>query len=221
MSNDTATVSVDATGEQLHKRGYRTHVGKAPLRETLAAALVRASGCGTDPIWDPFCGSGTLVIEAALAARRAPTIGRRYAFEQWPTHDATAYSSMVSTLSQTSAEQSALASDIDGDEVAAAQSNAERAGIRAAVRFAVGDFCQVTPPKNATLITNLPYGKRAGVSNELFRRFGAFLDRLGDLRPVFVLTGSLDFEKQTAQKWNQILSFSNRGVPVRFLSLVR
>lgn len=221
MSKDTASVSVNATGERLHKRGYRIHIGRAPLRETLAAALIRASGCGAGPLWDPFCGSGTLIIEGLLSARNAPTTGRRYAFEAWPTHDQSAYSAMVSLLVQSSTKQSALASDIDQNEVAAARSNSARAGVGDAVQFEVGDFGRVVPPKNAVLITNLPYGKRAGVSDELFRRFGTFLDKHDNLQSVFVLTGSPSFEKLTARKWRPVLSFSNRGVPVRFLALVK
>ncbi len=230
---DKAQVSIDAAGELLHKRGYRTHVGAAPLRETLAAACLRAAGVQRgDRLWDPFCGSGTLPIEAASHALGLPApVNRTFAFESWPIHDADSWTEAQTRLRD--AAQTAIAgadaslwigSDINPKEVEAATHNAQTAGLAQLCRFETGDVVDVAKkiPEGTAIVTNLPYGQRTGGSKGIattFARFGDLLRQRQDLRPVTVLNGHQSFRTATGLKWEEVLSFSNRGVPVELLRL--
>src|SRR5512141_2170251 len=134
IANDICTISADSSGALLHRRGYRQAIAKAPLRETIAAAMLIGSEWDmTRPLVDPMCGSGTIAIEGAMMARRmAPGVGRSFAFEQWPEHDSTKWNAMVDEARQAvlpSAGAPIIASDRDAGAVAAATSNAQRAGV--------------------------------------------------------------------------------------------
>jgi putative N6-adenine-specific DNA methylase len=224
ITRDYAQVSIDATGELLHKRGYRTHVGAAPIRETLAAALLRAAGYeGKRPLWDPFCGSGTIPIEAAaIAAGQAPGSKRTFAFQEWPTHDADAYGQFVAALpSPSPVAVSIIACDIEEREIKGAAENLARAALTDGVKLITGDFAKQAEwiPKGAVVVTNAPYGQRTSTVPlaETFGRFGALLNERADLTEVYVLAGHDGFERQTRLKWKPVLEFKNRGLPVRFL----
>lgn len=162
-------VSVDTTGELLHFRGYRQEVGRAPLRETLAAGLLRlAKWQPSEPLWDVMCGSGTIVTEAAeLAAGLAPGRNRRFAFESFPSHDEAAWRALPR-------ESGAVASSIRGTDLNAgalgtARRNAKRAGVLERLTLERVDATKL--PKAAgergLVIANLPYGKRVGERDEL------------------------------------------------------
>ena len=129
VQRDVATVSIDATGLALHKRGYRGAAGKAPMRETLAAALLMASGWDVrSPLVDPFCGSGTVVIEAALMARRiAPGRHRSFQFMQWPSFDSAAWDRMLKGADADVIERCRVlvGSDRDAGAISAALANAD------------------------------------------------------------------------------------------------
>ncbi|HEY0780723.1 MAG TPA: THUMP domain-containing protein, partial [Gemmatirosa sp.] len=134
LLHDRCTVSADSSGELLHRRGYRQVVAKAPLRETLAAALLLAAGYdGSGPLLDPLCGSGTIPIEAALVARRiAPGRHRAFAFERWLDFDAAAWHALRARADEgvlSFAPQPIAGSDRDAGAVQAARANAERAGV--------------------------------------------------------------------------------------------
>ena len=134
LFRDECTVSADASGELLHRRGYRLATAKAPLRETLAAAMLVASGWnGSAPLVDPMCGSGTIPIEATLLARRiAPGMARRFAFMDWPGFDQSAWERLVQLARERvlpHAPAPILGSDRDAGAVAASVANAERAGV--------------------------------------------------------------------------------------------
>jgi putative N6-adenine-specific DNA methylase len=164
VSHDVATVSIDASGLPLYRRGYRTHIGDAPLRESLAAALVMWSGwTGKTPLLDPCCGSGTIAIEAAMWARRiAPGAGRTFAFEQWPTADAAAVERVRAGVAADvlpRVKASIVASDTDRHALAAARSNAERAGVTDDIVFESVDV-RTREPGTSFVITNPPYGVR-------------------------------------------------------------
>lgn len=168
---DSFTVSIDASGEPLHKRGYRQAVAKAPLRETLAAAMVLASGYdGTAPLLDPFCGSGTILIEAAMLARSmAPGAGRTFAFGDWPCFEGGTWGSVLGEAAERERLDLAIppiiGSDRDAGAVAAATANAERAGVDDAVAFTVRSVSDLEPPVGSItgwVITNPPYGRRVG-----------------------------------------------------------
>jgi len=185
LVHDRCVVSIDASGALLHQRGWRKLAGKAPLRETLAAALLLAGGWdAASPLADPFCGSGTIAIEAALLARRlAPGRGRRFAFMDWPGFDAACWSRGLAE-----ADAAALgsappirASDRDAGAIEAARANADAAGVAFDVDFAcraISDF--EPPPGTGWIVSNPPYGVRlrgGGDLRDLYARFGAVLRR--------------------------------------------
>ena len=144
------TLSVDAAGEPLHRRGWRARIGAAPLRETLAAALLRVAGWNGDrPFLDPMCGSGTLAIEAALmAARRAPGLDRTFAFERFPGHDARRTARLRERLRAEARPVTVPihASDRNMGVLRLAQKNAAAAGVEAVVRFERADAATALPP---------------------------------------------------------------------------
>ncbi len=182
--DDIWTLSLDSSGELLHRRGWRIEPGLAPLRETLAAGLLAlAEHDPALPFIDPMCGAGTIAIEAAARAlNRAPGLGRSFAFERWLCHDpalwdglrAEARAAMKSAL-----PGPVLAFDRDARAVETARRNAERAGLSAHVRIeqvAFGD--QAAPAGTGLLLCNPPYGRRIGdprVTAQLMRQMGRTL----------------------------------------------
>lgn len=159
------TVSVEAAGAPLFKRGWRARVGAAPLRESLAAGILLACGFeGDRPFLDPMCGSGTLAIEAALiAARRAPGLGRSFDFERLPGHDPARTARLRAHLAARgrSVTVPIAASDRNGGAVRLASRNAAAAGVGEIVRIARADAAVVVPPPGPGLCAvNLPYGVR-------------------------------------------------------------
>ncbi|HLL48464.1 MAG TPA: class I SAM-dependent RNA methyltransferase, partial [Longimicrobiaceae bacterium] len=186
---DRCTVSADASGALLHLRGYRQALAKAPLRETLAAAMLLGSGWdGSAPLLDPMCGSGTVAIEGALLARRiAPGLAsaerapRRYAFLDWPDFDTRLW---AGTVERAAGEVLAAApapiqgSDRDAGAVEAARSNAARAGVLDDLALDVCPLSAVaSPPGTGWLLSNPPYGVRVGETEGL-RNLYAALGRL-------------------------------------------
>lgn len=183
---DRATLSVDTSGESLHKRGWRRAQGRAPLAETLAAGLVLLSGWDRQaPLLDPFAGSGTILVEGALLASRvAPGLFRAsFGFERLPDHDARAYAALVAELRARRAEPRKLrllGSDLDPARVAEARANAAAAGVGELVSLEVADARDFAPRAgwNAWIVTNPPYGERLGDARglvPLYRAFGAVL----------------------------------------------
>ncbi|MCB2193129.1 MAG: hypothetical protein KQI62_16275 [Deltaproteobacteria bacterium] len=176
-----ASISLDMSGAHLHKRGWRAQGGLAPLREDLAAALLQHCGYdGTQPLLDPMCGSGTLVIEAAAMARGLPPgLGRAFAFESWPCHREAAWNYM-----KRQAQEQALAAppatimgrDSNREAVELARHNAELARVEQGVGLEAKDFFKAEPPAGpGLLVINPPYGKRLGSvrqAQSLVKRLG-------------------------------------------------
>jgi len=166
LVKDRCTVSLDTSGELLHRRGYRRDVSRAPLRETLAAALLMLAGYdGRRPLLDPMCGSGTIAIEAALlAAGRAPGARRPFALEAFPSLDralAEAVRSEAAAAGDDAHVGPIWASDIHGGALQAARSNAARAGVERLVQFERADVSRrPAPTAEGLLLTNPPYGRR-------------------------------------------------------------
>jgi putative N6-adenine-specific DNA methylase len=224
---DVFTVSVDSSGELLHRRGYRQEVAKAPLRETLAAALLLAlEWNGSVPLVDPFCGSGTIPIEAALLARDiAPGAGRGFGFERWPGHDAARFTALRNALA--AAARPAVAtivrgSDRDAGAVRAARENAARAGVAADVSFREAALSSLEAPgSEGLLLTNPPYGVRVGDEAGLRDLFAA-LGRLARERlphwTIAMLSANPALEAATGLRWVEHFRTSNGGIPVRLLT---
>jgi putative N6-adenine-specific DNA methylase len=224
LFRDIVTISADSSGELLHRRGYRQALGKAPLRETLAAAMLLAAEYdGTGPLVDPFCGSGTIPIEGALIARRIPPgIHRRFAFEHWPGFEPALWDSVRAAgraRIRDRAPAPILGWDRDAGAVAAALSNAERAGVGADVALAQGAISGlVVPPGPGLIATNPPYGVRlgeAGDLRDLYARFGSVLRAECASWRVALLSADRAHDAATGlglvERWHS----SNGGVKVR------
>lgn len=174
LEQDLCTVSADSSGDLLHRRGYREAGGKAPLRETLAAAMLLASGWkATVPLLDPFCGAGTIAIEAALLGRRrAPGRSRRFAFMAWSDFDASLFEAIVAASDARAAAATALAgifaSDRDPTALAAARANALRAGVLEDLILSQRTLSDVRPPPGpGIVVTNPPHGVRLSRGSDL------------------------------------------------------
>jgi 23S rRNA G2445 N2-methylase RlmL len=186
LHRDRCTISADTSGDSLHKRGWRRFQGRAPLAETLAAAVVALSGWDRrSPLLDPFCGSGSILVEAALLAGGvAPgSLGRRFGFERWLGHDAAAWRSLVDAARAEVRFPSRLilrGSDADRAAVEGARENVRAAGLEGRIELEVADLDAFRPKPgwNAWIVTNPPYGERVGRAADLgplYRRFGAIL----------------------------------------------
>lgn len=180
IEKDIVTVSIDTSGEALHKRGHKEAVNKAPMRETMASMFLRAAGFnGKEPLYDPMCGSGTFVIEAADIARRLdPGRARSFAFQTLPKFDASAFADMGSPVRD--AAFGTYGSDRDQGAIAMSKANADRAGLSDVASFhhaAIGDV--VAPCDTAGLvICNPPYGGRIGNTKPLFGLYATFGERM-------------------------------------------
>lgn len=169
--HDEFEISADSSGTLLHMRGYRQAVGKAPLRETLAAALlIAADWKGDAPLLDPMCGSGTIPIEAALMARNvAPGLQREFAFMRWPTHDAARWQNIAADARlqiHDRPDASIRGSDRDAGAVESARANAVRAGLQDAIGFSTEAVSAIRPDAPAGLLAvNPPYGVRIGAGS--------------------------------------------------------
>jgi putative N6-adenine-specific DNA methylase len=184
--HNVATVSIDASGLALHKRGYRGPAGKAPMRESLAAALLVASEWDVrKPLVDPFCGSGTIAIEAAMMARRiAPGRQRTFQFMQWPSFEAAGWDRLVKGADSDVIERCPVivGSDRDDGAVRASVENAARAGVGEQVSFERRSASELElPATKGWVVTNPPYGARVGGPDvrDLYDRFGAVLRERG------------------------------------------
>lgn len=205
IRHDECVVCLDTTGEGLFKRGYRREKGGAPLKETMAAALIDLSVWTPDrPFADVFCGSGTLVIEAARKARGiAPGLDRSFLFFHWPWVDAQQYRELrreALAAVKTDLEADMLGFDIDPAMVQIARHNAEEAGVSDMVRFVKRDMHQVGFSENfGVLVTNPPYGKRLSPVEGVDALMRDFARRFLTLRTwsTYVLTAMPDFETLT------------------------
>jgi putative N6-adenine-specific DNA methylase len=177
IEDDLCTLSIDSSGESLHKRGHKEGVGKAPLRETLAALFLRQCGfTGDEPVVDPMCGSGTFVLEAAeIAAHLNPGRTRHFAFEQLATFDAAAWAAMKAAATPRVPSVGFFGSDRDAGAIRMAKQNAERAGVSAFTQFSQQSVSDLVPPPGppGLVIVNPPYGTRIGDKKPLFALYGA------------------------------------------------
>lgn len=227
LVRDQLTISADASGELLHRRGYRQATAKAPLRETLAAAMLLGAGWnGTSPLADPLCGSGTIAIEAAMIARRlAPGRQRTFAFEQWPGHDTTLWKTLrakAAAEERPSAGVPILASDRDAGAVAAAQSNAARAGVSGDLAIVQQPLSALTlPDAPGVVIINPPYGIRVGEKaplRNLFAQLGNVMRAQSPGWRLAMLSADRDLERQVRMPFTEVWKGSNGGIPVRLVT---
>lgn len=224
---DEFTISADASGALLHRRGYRLASGKAPLRETLAAAMLLALGWdGSAPLLDPFCGSGTIPIEAALIARRIPPgHARPFAFERWPGTDSAVVRRIRAAALDRALPRAAvpvLGSDRDAGAVASALANAARAGVAGDIEVSRRPLSAIhVPDAPGLLLTNPPYGVRVGEQRPL-RDLYAQLGNISRQRlpgwEVAVLAAHAGLIAQAGLSFRTIFDTSNGGLPVRLVA---
>lgn len=227
MLHDRCTVSADTSGELLHRRGWRQATAKAPLRETLAAALLLASGWdGSAPLVDPLCGSGTILIEGALMARGvSPGAKRRFAVERWPGVPPTLGAWVRHELAGRGASASLppiAGSDRDEGAIRAATSNAERAGVQDDVTLAVRALSEATFPaaERGWMVTNPPYGVRVGEADRvrnLWARLGQVLRERAPGWRIALLSPDAALERQLGIPVRVVAQTSNGGIPVRLI----
>ena len=208
IMKDQVLLALDTSGPGLHKRGYRLQAGGAPLKETLAAALCQISRLRPwHTLYDPLCGSGTILIEGALMARKiAPGVNRNFSAERWaqiPRDIWQAERESARTLASPAPEFKAFGSDTDSESLAIARENAKRAGVADCVEFKQADVKDFDHPMaHGTLITNPPYGERLGdveQAEALIAAMGrVFIPRRG--WSYTVISPAEDFERQFGRR---------------------
>jgi putative N6-adenine-specific DNA methylase len=163
-SASDVSISLDSSGESLHKRGYRLGQNEATMSEVLAAGILKIIGWeGKQDFFDPMCGSGTIAIEAALIARNIPPgiFRKSFAFEKWKDFDEDLFDSVYNADYEIPFEHKIYASDISSVNVKISSENARNAGLKKDIEFSVSDFATYTPPsKDGLLVVNPPYGQR-------------------------------------------------------------
>lgn len=220
IMKDLCEVFLDTSGVGLHKRGYRAQANLAPLHETMAAAMVElARYRGRDFFWDPFCGSGTLCIEAAMMAlNRAPGMGRSFAAQKWGCVDSTIWQ-----LARTEAldkefrgNYQILGTDVDNESLEIARSNAKKAGVEQWVEFREGDATKLDVPcASGVMVTNPPYGERMmeqRSAQQLYRRFGKHV-RFQDGWKLYLISSEPEFEYYFGQKADKKRKLYNGRLP--------
>lgn len=237
IHKDQAEISLDLTGEPLYRRGYRRATGKAPLRSDLAFALLRLAEYSPElPLWDPFCGSGTIPIEAAMLSQKlAPNLGRDFAFMALPRFEASRFQAIRTELWEARRPQIApiLASDRDAGVIEGAKDNACRAQVLEGIEFEEAALSAASwasrPPGDAGLVvSHPPYGKRTSDRGNRASRGDRGLVRvyqkLGELRRrwppgwrLALIGASRELMFQTGQTFDSLLTTSHSGTQVSVL----
>ncbi|HEV8124796.1 MAG TPA: hypothetical protein VGP80_11160 [Gemmatimonadales bacterium] len=229
LAQDTCSISADSSGSLLHRRGYRTTGGKAPMRETLAAAMLLGIGWdGSEALLDPFCGSGTIPIEAALLARRiAPNLPRGvrgdFSCLRWPAFGQAAAKPAIERALERALPVSPVpiaGSDRDAGAIAGARANAERAGVPE-IGFLVAPFSAAGPPAPpGWIVTNPPYGVRIGEQKRL-RALYAQLGKVMRARlsgwKLAMLESQREVRRFTGITMREVISTRNGGIRVRIV----
>jgi putative N6-adenine-specific DNA methylase len=222
MMQDHCTISADSSGELLHRRGYRLATAKAPIRETLAAGVILASGWDMEsPLIDPFCGSGTIPIEAAqMACGIAPGNARRFAFMDWPDFDLALWEAVLADNKRrfVSRIPKIMASDRDAGAIEMAYANAERAGVADYIEFSCQAVSAIEPTGTGWVVTNPPYGHRVSARKDLRNLYAQFGNVLREKCPdwhVAILCSELRLLGNTGMKLDTGLSLVNGGVAVK------
>lgn len=220
LRKNEVEIYLDTSGDGLHKRGYRRNATLAPIKETLAAAIADLGRVRRDSlVQDPFCGSGTLVIEAAQKALNlAPGLRRRFAAEHFDFVPAEAWARQRQKALEEVRRDAAFEGvgyDIDPAAVALANANAKLAGVGDRCRFEVADVKDFTPASAATVLTNPPYGERLGSSAEaasLAKTLGQIWQR-NPAQGLYAITADTDFEQHFGKKANRRRKIYNGMIP--------
>jgi putative N6-adenine-specific DNA methylase len=223
LLRDQVSISIDSSGNPLYMRGYREIVSKAPIRENLAASIILASGWTPEfPLIDPFCGSGTIPIEAALIAKNHPPgLYRDFAFENWPEFNQSYWQNMRREYIQNFVDVTTRiqGSDRNIGSIENARKNAEKAGVNRFIEWKNQSISDVKPyGQPGWIITNPPYGLRISSNKDirnLYAQFGNVLRQKFQGWNVIFLCNSVNLANQTKLKPKSLLSFSNGGINVQ------
>lgn len=225
LFKNRATLMIDTSGVPLHKRGYRPKTAEAPIRETLAAALAKLARPREDVLfWDPFCGSGTIAIEAAMIARRiAPGLKREFAAETFPRISGEMWKLAREEAASFEIKDSkfeAWASDIDEDILDVAYENALRAGVEENLNIFYSDARKIEKPegRRGTIVCNPPYGERMGDMREveyLYRDIGRHFKTFEPWH-IYVITSCEYFEKLYGRRADKTRKLYNGMLPCTF-----
>lgn len=221
--DDVVTVTLDTSGEGLHKRGYRTYLGDAPIRETLAAAMIQLSVWNPDrPLIDPFCGSGTIPVEASLIGLDiAPGMNRNFACEQFANAPKVREKVQEEALQRIKRDRQLHISgfDINKDAIKLAFKHAERAGVKDNIHFQVQNMRDLSSKyAHGVIITNPPYGERLMKEDELkalYRDFGKVTAKL-DEWCVYAITSYRAFEKYFGRRADKVRKLYNSELECNF-----
>ncbi|MCB4400620.1 class I SAM-dependent RNA methyltransferase [Synechococcus sp. MU1625] len=227
LGRGVAQLSLDGSGGSLHRRGYRAAMGAAPLKENLAAGLIRLTGWdGSSPLVDPCCGSGVLLIEAALAAlQQAPGLERRFALEGWADFQPELWEKEVDRARQRRRRDLTvpLLLGIEADPAIAdqARANVEAAGLSGIIRISTSPFEDETLPDGpGVLVCNPPYGQRIGDEQELdalYSALGQFVRREASGWQLWLLSGNPKLTGALRLKASRRIPVSNGGIDCRWL----
>lgn len=224
LLKDVATLTIDTSGEGLHKRGYRDRAGDAPIKETLAAAMVLLSYWNKDRVlFDPFCGSGTIPIEAAMIGKNiAPGLDRKFASQDWPKIDK-GYWTEVRREALESIDNDIklqiLGCDIDKRAILRARDNAANLGLEDDIVFFMKDMRDVDlKDEYGVVITNPPYGERMGEKAEVHQLYRDLGLKFKDLKTwsVYVITAEEEFEKLYGKKADRKRKLYNGRIKVDY-----
>ncbi|PKO10745.1 MAG: class I SAM-dependent RNA methyltransferase [Chloroflexi bacterium HGW-Chloroflexi-2] len=223
LLRDQVSISIDSSGNPLYMRGYREIVSKAPIRENLAASIILASGWTPEfPLIDPFCGSGTIPIEAALIAKNHPPgLYRDFSFENWPEFNQSYWQNMRREYIQNFVDVTTRiqGSDRNIGSIENARKNSEKAGVNRFIEWKNQSISDVKPyGQPGWIITNPPYGLRISSNKDirnLYAQFGNVLRQKFQGWNVIFLCNSVNLANQTRLKPKSLFSFSNGGINVQ------
>ncbi len=208
------SISVDSSGEHLHKRGYMDWREKAPLRETIAAAMLSTVSPVSKTLLDPLCGSGTIPIEMAVMAKRLPMSNfRKYAFQDWPTFQRDRFQSTINSLNEEIIDAPNFVitgSDIDEKAIETARHNAKQANVEDIIDWQVKDIKQYSELHNKLIVTNPPYGVRINGTESL-----KSLVKMAKTNDVYVI------HPRSFKQSKELFSIKNGAIRVKFQKLSR
>lgn len=227
IQNNSCILSLDSSGSSLHQRGYRLAMGFAPLKETLAAAILEMAEYSPDiPFLDPLCGSGTLPLEASLKALNiAPGLLRnQFSLMNWRDFDKSLWQDLLTEARNsqlTELKSIIVGSDRNSEVLFQARTNAERCGVGNQIKFIKTDLSKLKPPADkGIIICNPPYGERLGEVEEL----GELYKMLGDIFKqrftgwtAFILTGNKQLSKQVGLRTSRRIPVYNGAIPCTLL----
>ena len=224
LMGDYCEVSLDSSGESLHKRGYRMGQGEAPINEVLAAGMIMLSDWkGDSGFLDPMCGSGTLLIEAAMIAKGIPAGIYRtsFGFEKWLDFDENLFSEIYNADYEKKSSVRIFGSDISIQSCAIARANIKNAGLSKVIEVVTSDFLELNPPfEKGIIVTNPPYGERlkARSITELYKSFGDLLKQKYAGYTAWIISSSEDGFKSIGLKPSRKIALFNGSLPCSFRS---